>query len=127
MLKTLNEVSNTDWFASLILAAIRVRNLLLKTEEGQDAVQPEKFISPAENQLFSVLEQLTPQVTNAVDLHDWKKVNEILFELSPAINLFFDEVMVMDEDASVRRNRLAILAECKKLFDTIGDFGLLKN
>ena len=127
MLHTLNEVSNTDWFASLILAAIRVRNLLLKAEEGQWAVQPEKFVSPAENQLFSALQQLTPQVTNAVDLHDWKKVNEVLFELSPAINRFFDEVMVMDEDLSIRRNRQAILAECKNLFDAIGDFGLLKN
>ena len=127
MLYTLNEVSSTEWFASLILAAIRVRNLLLKTEERQEAVQPEKLISPAEQKLFSALQQLSPQVSDAVELHDWKKVNEILFELSPAINLFFDEVMVMDEDASIRRNRLAILAECKKLFDTIGDFGLLKN
>lgn len=127
MLQALDEVSGADWFTPLISSAIRVRNLLQKAEEDQGAVEPQKFVSSAERQLYSALQQLTPQVTSAVGQFDWKKVNEILFELSPSVNLFFDEVMVMDEDPSIRRNRLAVLAECKRLFDTIGDFGLLKS
>ncbi|WP_448587261.1 glycine--tRNA ligase subunit beta [Thermocrinis sp.] len=45
-----------------------------------------------------------------------------LWDLKPHIDLFFDKVLVMDKDPSVRRNRLALLYRTKKLFNRFADF-----
>ena len=49
----------------------------------------------------------------------------LLASLSTSIEVFFDKVMVMDEDPEVRFNRLSILAELKSLFDRVANLGLL--
>jgi glycyl-tRNA synthetase beta chain len=43
-------------------------------------------------------------------------------KLRPAIDYFFDKVMVMVEDARLRANRLALLQTLLKEFSTIADF-----
>ena len=39
---------------------------------------------------------------------------------------FFNDVLVMDPDAAVRMNRIALLKECQAFFMQIGDFSILK-
>ena len=46
---------------------------------------------------------------------------ERLAGLAPAVAAFFDQVMVMDDDAAVRDNRLALLLHCDRLFSLVGD------
>ena len=41
----------------------------------------------------------------------------------PMIDSFFDSVLVMDKDDSVRRNRLALLTRTRALFARVADFG----
>jgi glycyl-tRNA synthetase beta chain len=43
-------------------------------------------------------------------------------KLRPALDYFFDKVMVMVEDAGLRANRLALLQTLLKEFSTIADF-----
>ena len=50
----------------------------------------------------------------------------VLAQLSPAVSAFFDDVMVMDEDAAVRANRLALLSHCQNLFMRVGDLSKVK-
>jgi glycyl-tRNA synthetase beta chain len=45
--------------------------------------------------------------------------------LRPPVDRFFDDVMVMAEDARVRQNRLSLLAQIAGLFDTFADFSKL--
>jgi len=45
--------------------------------------------------------------------------------LRQPVDAFFDDVMVMAEDAEVRRNRLSLLALVAALFDTFADFSKL--
>jgi glycyl-tRNA synthetase beta chain len=49
----------------------------------------------------------------------------LLAGLSEGIEAFFDNVMVMDNDAVLRRNRLNLLAELKALFDRTANLALL--
>ncbi len=61
-----------------------------------------------------------------------KKINEkelsydnletALFELVPAISDFFDKVLVMDKDESIKKNRINLLNEVKNKFSAIADF-----
>jgi glycyl-tRNA synthetase beta chain len=43
------------------------------------------------------------------------------------VDAFFDDVMVMAEDATVRQNRLSLLALVAGLFDTFADFSKLST
>ena len=42
--------------------------------------------------------------------------------LRPAVDRYFDQVMVMAEDPAIRKNRLTLLAGLLKEFSTIADF-----
>ena len=50
-----------------------------------------------------------------------------LFALSPVIDAFFDNTMVMAEDIDVKNNRLAILAELVNKAKTVAAFNLLNT
>lgn len=130
MLEAFEKVSGAGWFGALITSAIRVNNILSKLSDEERAaakLDAGKLDLPAEKELLRVLEGQSAVVSSALDSHDWEAVCAALAELSPAISGFFDDVMVMDENIDVRNNRLALLGQCKKLFDSIGDFSLLKS
>jgi glycyl-tRNA synthetase beta chain len=48
-----------------------------------------------------------------------------LAHLKPAVDAFFDQVMVMDPDPALRANRLALLSALQKLFGGIADLSRL--
>ena len=48
-----------------------------------------------------------------------------LAQLRPAVDEFFDQVMVMDEDPRLRTNRLALLAQLHGLFAGVADLSRL--
>ena len=50
---------------------------------------------------------------------------EVIAGLRKFVDRFFEEVMVMAEEESARRNRLALLAELLNEFTTIADFSEL--
>ena len=45
----------------------------------------------------------------------------------PAINLFFDKVLVMAEDEKLKRNRLGLLQRVANLADGVADFSKLEG
>ena len=129
MLAAFDEVSGEAWFTSLVQSAIRVNNILSKLPESDLtslAVDAAKLSEDAENGLLKSLDEQNIAVKGALAENDWKAVCESLSKLAPAISGFFDGVMVMADDEAVRNNRLALLVRARELFDSIGDFSLLK-
>jgi glycyl-tRNA synthetase beta chain len=58
-------------------------------------------------------------------LKEERKYEDALLEIAklrPAVDLFFDKVMVMVDDPAVRANRLALLQTLVNEFSTIADF-----
>lgn len=49
-----------------------------------------------------------------------------LATLRPAVDAFFDKVMVMADDPDIRHNRLAVLEDLRRRFLSIADIGLLQ-
>ncbi|MGA9366916.1 MAG: DALR anticodon-binding domain-containing protein, partial [Steroidobacteraceae bacterium] len=49
----------------------------------------------------------------------------LLAQLRPAVDAFFDQVMVMDEDPKLRANRLALLSQMRDLFAGVADLSRL--
>ncbi len=124
--EVLTKASGEPWFAELVTAAVRVKNLLAKAEPSDAAADPAKFTSDAEKNLYGELGKLTKEAKLAVETCGWEKLAATMAELAPVIAQFFSDVLVMDQDPAVRANRLALLRECRQFFMQIGDFSLLK-
>jgi glycyl-tRNA synthetase beta chain len=131
MLSAFEEVTGREWFAPLVLSAVRVVNILNKIPEGELAEiiakpVPEQYENAVESNLKTALDEQGAAVESALAGCRWSAVCEALSRLSAPIADFFDGVMVMAPDPDVRAARVALLLEARKLFDSIGDFSLLK-
>jgi glycyl-tRNA synthetase beta chain len=112
--------------ASLAAANKRVANILRKAGEGAPAeVDVEALQAPAERQLFEALRERRAAVAAATARKDYSGALTLLAQLRPAVDAFFDQVMVMDENPKLRANRLALLAQMRELFAGIADLSRL--
>ena len=113
--------------AALAAAKKRVSNLLDKSGEEavQDAVVAELLSEAAEKQLLARLRQQSEEVAPLFAAGDYREGLTRLASLRDDVDRFFDEVMVMVEDSSVRANRLRLLRELRELFLQVADISLL--
>ncbi|MDQ7006908.1 MAG: glycine--tRNA ligase subunit beta [Acidobacteriota bacterium] len=113
-LEALRRFRDSDDFYALAAAAKRVRNILSQAREKGQAVEAgagaEALVQSAEVDLAGRLEQVRGRVEAAAAAADYRAALEALAGLRNAIDRFFDEIMVMDEDPSLRRARLGLLA-----------------
>jgi len=112
--------------ASLTAANRRVANILRKAGESAPAeVDQGALHEPAERQLFEALRERRDAVAAATARKDYAASLALLAQLRPAVDAFFDHVMVMDEDPKLRANRLALLARMRELFAGVADLSRL--
>lgn len=113
-------------FAPLAVAFKRIRNILEKSaqtgDKGQGAVNRDLLKEPAEVQLHTMAIKIGEEATRRKKEKKYKAALEKISELRPSVDLFFEKVLVMDEDQEVRRNRIALLGSLLKEFSTIADF-----
>ncbi len=76
----------------------------------------------SEKKLFDEFEKLSPSVAELKHDGQYEEALIRIASLRPAVDSFFDDVMVMAEDETVRSNRLAFLARLRNEFSTIADF-----
>ena len=62
------------------------------------------------------------RVLSVVKAHDYRTALEAIASLRPAVDLFFDKILVNDPDEKVRQNRLALLNSLLTEFSAIADF-----
>jgi len=110
----------------LAAANKRIGNILRKSEsEVSDTIAVDKFVLDEEKHLFAEVDLAAAALAPWLEKADYAACLSRLAELGPAVDRFFDAVMVMDEDPALRRNRLALLARLKALFDAIADVSVL--
>ena len=121
----LQSIRHTRNFEPLAIAFKRIRKILEKSgASGVKAgpVNAELFREDAERQLHRDALALAERASGHKRNGRYKEALEAISELRPAVDRFFDDVMVMDEDEAVRKNRLALLGGLLKEFSTIADF-----
>ncbi|HOO62884.1 MAG TPA: glycine--tRNA ligase subunit beta [Synergistaceae bacterium] len=126
-LETLREIVSEEWFQKLATAVGRVNNILQKAENAEPSWREDLFESPEEKNLGDALSAHRQEIEEAMKDFQWKKVAEILAELESPITAFFDNVMVMAEDETIRNNRLGLLEDCRRLFAKVGNLASLKQ
>jgi len=106
---------------ALAAANKRIANLLKKTSEADaDSVDISLLREAAEQQLAAAIERLEADLAT-----DYALYLQQLAALHDPVNAFFDDVMVMVEDAPLRANRLRLLARLQRLFLRVADIGLI--
>lgn len=112
---------------SLAAANKRIGNILRKTEEAiPAAVAAERLVDAAERDLAKGLDELRGEVESAFDRGDYTTGLRRLAALREPVDRFFDNVMVMAEDAALRANRLALLQQLQSLFLRAADLSRLQ-
>lgn len=130
-LEALDGFSKADDFEQAVLTFKRAANIIRKQgdEAGQDLTgtySADLFEGEHEQAFGSKLEELAPRFEDLWENGDFAGLFGLLGELRPAVDGFFDNVMVMCDDADVRLNRLNLL---KALVDRLGrlaDFNALQ-
>jgi glycyl-tRNA synthetase len=118
-------VARPDWNTILPTYARCVRILRFAQVEGKSLTyQASPDSDPAETALDAALQpvEATPRAPGSAD--DFLNA---FIPLSPAINLFFDKVLVMAEESQVRENRLALVQRIAALAAGVADLSKLEG
>jgi glycyl-tRNA synthetase beta chain len=128
-LQTVREKSRAQ-FEATAAAFKRIANILSQASQKGIAsvgLQPELLRTPAEQALFAALDKSKKSVSAALEeKENYLGAYATLAELRPAVDKFFDDVMVMDPDPAQRDNRLALLRALHELFAPLADFSRLQ-
>jgi len=112
--------------ASLTAAHKRIANILRKANMTPPAeVDVLRLRESAEVRLFDSIRALRDAVATATAQHEYAGALGRLAQLRPAVDAFFDQVMVMDENPQLRANRLSLLAQLQGLFAGVADLSRL--
>jgi glycyl-tRNA synthetase beta chain len=114
--------------ASLTAANKRIANLLKKSaagSSGSGAVDATRLKFDAERVLFAAVQGAVHSVPGHIATGEYGQAFAELARLRGPVDVFFDEVMVMDPDPVLRANRLALLGTLRELFIGIADLSRL--
>ena len=115
-----SDLKKQPYFEPLAIAFRRVVSILKEGSEGE--VDPGLLNEPAEKKLFEAYLEVRDPVLRHVQKKEFDQALEKISEIKPAVDRFFDEVMVMVEDVSLRNNRFYLLHQISSLFSGLADF-----
>jgi glycyl-tRNA synthetase beta chain len=115
---------------SLSAANKRVANILRKAEESKEVignVNASLMLDSEEKALHAALLNVTPTANKLFESGDFTGYLKSFAALKAPVDAFFDKVMVMAEDKSVRANRLALLRELRDAMNKVADLSKLAS
>lgn len=86
-----------------------------------------ELLSEPEKSLLAACEEGQKQVASALAGSDYAAAVSALSQLREPIDIFFDKVLVMDENDTVRRNRLRLLNKFAQVFSNVADISVLSR
>ena len=120
-----NWVTREDWSQTLDAYSRCVRILRTQPDNLKSgAVEPEHLVEPATRALYAAYQQAAKQVSPDSDVDELFTAFLLLVE---PITVFFDKVLVMDQDETLRANRLALLQHIAGLDAGIADLSKLQG
>lgn len=86
-----------------------------------------ELLTEPEMSLLAACEEGQKQVASALAGADYAAAVSALSQLREPIDIFFDKVLVMDENDTVRRNRLRLLNKFAQVFSNVADISVLSR
>ncbi|MGV1989174.1 glycine--tRNA ligase subunit beta [Agrobacterium sp. 22-221-1] len=110
-----------------LLAGAKRATQLLAAEEKKgtvvaDGVSEELLKLDAEKALYAAIKTASADAAKTVAGEDFRSAMQALSTLRAPVDKFFEDVLVNDEDAAIRANRLALLKAIREATGTVADF-----
>jgi len=130
-LKALVKFAQQNYFEQAVLTFKRADNIIRKQGEklGEELTgdfELSLLEEPAEKNLAEKINELVPVWEKLWADEDFTGLFELLLELRPVVDEFFDHVMVMCEDKKLRLNRLNLLFALTSRLSRLADFSALQ-
>jgi glycyl-tRNA synthetase beta chain len=122
--EALTAVRGSDDFVAISAAFKRIKNILRQAEEKGFAVGSAQGVALAAEaqKLSSDASALAPRVAQLRKARAYGEALTLIATLRPAVDAFFDKVMVLDPDPAVRGANLGLIDEVLRGFSGIADF-----
>jgi len=130
--EALGKLLDTDDGKNLLAGTKRASNILA-IEEKKDKLSFEGAPDPAlyrlkeEKALAQTIAQVKSEASEAVGMEDFAGAMTIMARLRPAVDAFFDQVRVNDDDPRIRENRLKLLNEIRTATHAVADFSRIEG
>ncbi len=125
-LEAVKAIRKTRNFEPLAVSFKRIRKILEKAgpenQWKQVSVNAELLTEEPERELHAAARSVAEQAAAMKREGKYREALHAISELRPAVDRFFDKVLVNAEDEAVRKNRLTLLAELLREFSTVADF-----
>ncbi|MDE0622877.1 MAG: glycine--tRNA ligase subunit beta [Bryobacterales bacterium] len=127
--RALAEVRHTSDFEALAVSFKRIRNILEQSGTAESVHGAKLDLAlledGAEADLHASLQPVGARIAECNAKRDYATSLRAIATLRPALDRYFDDVLVMAEDDAVRLNRLVFLASMLRALSTIADFSLI--
>jgi glycyl-tRNA synthetase beta chain len=122
--EALTAVRGSEDFAAVSAAFKRIKNILRQAEEKGFAIGSPKTVklAPEAQQLADAADALAPEVAKLRQQRAYGEALAAIATLRPAVDAFFDKVMVLDPDPNVRGAHLGLIDGVLRGFSGIADF-----
>jgi glycyl-tRNA synthetase beta chain len=123
--QAVTSIRGSEDFLALSAAFKRTKNILAQANFKLPATSLVPYPNPQdgpESNLMRKSSDIQIKVNELRQRHAYLEALEAISTIRPAVDAFFEQVMVMDPDPDIRRRRLTILATVVFSFSTIADF-----
>jgi glycyl-tRNA synthetase beta chain len=124
--EAVSKVRGSADFESISVAFKRIKNILRQANESSkrvgSTVDPKLFSEEAEKKLGVLIPEISKAVNNLREGKDYSRALAEISRIRPAVDAFFDKVMVMVEEEELRADGLALLQTLLREFSPIADF-----
>lgn len=121
-LKAVQEVTAKPDFDPLIVGFKRASRIIEKEQWDRKPVDAGMFKEAAEQDLHRQIRACQQDFEQHMAEGCYDRALNVLVRLKPAIDAFFEGVMVNVDDAALRSNRLSLLKEVSDCFTSFADF-----
>jgi len=123
--RALADFSREEDFEASVLTFKRAANIIRKQSDQHlpGAVREELLEVEAEKSFWATLQGIEPVWAELAAAADYPQMLSRLRVLRPAVDGFFDGVMVMSDDSALRANRLNLLYRLVNTLGRVADFG----
>jgi glycyl-tRNA synthetase beta chain len=124
-IEALEEFRRLPEFNPLAIAFKRVVNIV--KGQPRDKVEETLLVEPTEHLLYQAFLEAKKSIDEKISEGRYKEALIQMKALKEPIDRYFDEVLVMDKDSRIRKNRLSMLWEIRDLFFKIADFSKIST
>jgi glycyl-tRNA synthetase beta chain len=121
-LYALKLVRQTENFEPLAASFKRIRNILRQAGWQEGEVREELLQAPEERALYEETQRVLAEVARLRESEDYIQALQAVATLRPAVDAFFDKVLVNAPEEGVRANRLALIGRLFREVSSIADF-----